>query len=239
LILVIAASFGIPRLFPQIFYKNHIQYKDYKVYSNNIIDRNIYQILDSSAIIIGNNLIDKKQDSYNVFLCNSYFLFWIHTFLGKLPVAASDLITNNIYIANVNLTKNYASNSKNLNGSKGRSVQSAIAHEQTHIILRQKLGFWKYRQLLKEANWKIEGFCEWIAFNGEPFDYNEIYSIIASGIYVKSPFCRYKIFRFVVNYLIVNKKYDFNDLIDSKDEFEYILQELINKTPNKYNITHY
>lgn len=213
----------IPRLLPQIFYKNQVQYKEYKVYSNDVIDPNIFHILDSAIVLTGNDLIPDTKFQYRVFLCNSEFLYRIHTIYWKMSTGSSDYMTNNIFIAYSNLKDNYASYYKNPEFSKKRSIQSTIAHEQTHIILRETFGLFKYINLVKNENWKIEGFCEWIAFNGIPIDYEYINSIVKSGGYKKNPFLQYQLYRFAVDYSIVNNKYSLSELMTSKDKFEEIL----------------
>lgn len=213
-----------PRLLPQVFYKNHVKYKDYKVYSNDLIDTNIYHILDSSMVLTSNDLMPKAKYKYWVFLCNSKFLYRIHTVYWTMSTGSSDYMTNNIFIAYSNLKGNYASYYKNPDYSKRRSIQSTIAHEQTHIILRETLGLFKYINLVENANWKVEGFCEWIAFNGIPIDYNYINSIVKSEEYKKNPFLQYQLYRFAVDYSIVNNKYSLSELMTSKDKFEEILE---------------
>ena len=226
LLILIAIVFfvTIPRLLPQIFYKNHVQYKDYQVYSNDVIDSNIYHILDSTIVLISNDLIANAEYKYRVFLCNSNFLYRIHTIYWKMSTGSSDFMTNNIFIAFSSLEDNYASYLRNPDVSKRRSIQSTIAHEQTHIILRETLGLSKYINLVRNSNWKIEGFCEWIAFNGIPLDCQNIHSIVKSGEYKNNPFCQYRLYRFTVDYLIVNKKYKIEELMESSDKFEEILQ---------------
>ncbi len=223
-IIAIIVFVTIPRMLPQIFYKNHVQYKEYKVYSNDVIDSNIYHILDSTKVLISNNLMPKTNFKYRVFLCNSEFIYRIHTIYWKMSTGSSDFMTNNIFIAYTNLNDNYASYYKNPESTKRRSIQSTIAHEQTHIILRETLGLINYMNLVKKSNWKIEGFCEWIAFNGIPIDYEYIHSIVESGEYLKNPFIQYRLYRFAVDYVIVNKGYGLRELMNSKDKFEDILQ---------------
>jgi hypothetical protein len=226
LIVIVIVIFAIPRLFPQLFYKNQIQYKNLTVYSNYTIDNQIYKILDSAIILINDNVSIRNTDSYKVFLCNSYFLFWFHTFLGKLPVGASDYITNNIYVANADLVRNNANSSLEKKQYHGRSIQSVIAHEQTHIMIRNNVGILAYSDLMKKANWKVEGYCEWIAFNNKPIDYKKIDTILTTSTYQKNMVDRYQIYRLVVNYLITNKNYSLDNIIESKDDFETLVEEL-------------
>lgn len=222
--IVLGLFIAIPRLLPQIFYKNHISYKDYKVFSNEKIDANIYHILDSTIVLTSNDLLPKARYSYKVFLCNSGFLYRLHTIFWKMSTGSSDYITNNIFIAYTNLADNWASYFNNPDATKRRSIQSTIAHEQTHIVLRETYGLFNYAGLVRSVNWKIEGFCEWIAFNGIPIDYKNIQKIVKSGEYINNPFQQYRLSRFAVNFLISNKNYNLKELMDSNDSIESILE---------------
>jgi len=218
---------SIPRLLPQIFYKNHISYKDYKVYSNERIDKNIYHILDSTIVLTSNNLLPEARYSYKIFLCNSGFIYRLHTIFWRMSTGSSDYITNNIFIAYSNLADNWASYLNNPDTTKRRSIQSTIAHEQTHIILRETFGLFKYAGLVRSANWKIEGFCEWIAFNEIPIDYKYIQKIVKSGEYIHNLFLKYRLYRFAVDYLIADKGYNLKELMASNDSFEDILEVVV------------
>ncbi len=216
---------GLPKIFPQLFYKKRIEVKNYTIYSNKYIDSSIVQIIDTVDILMSNKMIDKKDYIYDVYLSNSYFLFWLHTFLNKLPTGASDFVTNNIYIANANLVNNYAYNFTNNKTLKVRSVHSVIAHESVHILLRKELGFRKYRKLIKHCNWKIEGLCEWIAFNDIEINKQEIKRILESETYINNPYDRYKVYRALVDYLIREGGYNLKELMNSNDNFDDIIRK--------------
>jgi hypothetical protein len=225
-------SIGTPRIFPQIFYKNQLEYKHYHIYSNDEISSNIYTILDSTILLTNNTFITKSTHDYNVFLCNSYFLFWMHTFLGRSPSGASDFVSNNIYIANYNLKHSIVANSLLVHPLKGRDAQSVIAHEQVHIMLRDQLGLWRYRNLAIDSTWKIEGVCEWIALKDKAINYKEIFQILEAGTYRENPFHRYQIYRFVIDYLISKKNFKLMDIVNSKYEFEKLVNGLKIKQRN-------
>ncbi len=227
IILVILFSIlGVIKLYPELIYLHKFKHNNYTFYSNSPIDSIAVEVINSTNKLVLNDFLDCDQKSYDVFICNSYSLFWLHTFLGRKPSGASDMATNNIYIANVNFKKNIAFSSERNRKLKGRSIKSVIAHESTHIMLRKKFGLKKYRRLIKTENWKIEGICEWIAFNDKEINENQMLELIESQTYINNPWHRYQLYRFAVSYLIDSKGYNLDDIITCSDTFETILQEL-------------
>ncbi len=225
---ILFAIFGIIKLYPELIYLHKFKYNNYTFYSNSAIDSNAVIIINTTNKLVLNDFIDCVPNQYDVFLCNSYSLFWLHTFLGRKPSGASDMITNNIYIANADCKKNIACGSikhKQIKSNE-RSLESVIAHETTHIMLRNKLGIKNYRKLVKNENWKIEGVCEWVAFNGTEMNVNQMIELIKSKSYINNPWQTYRLYRFAVTYLIQAKGYGLEDIITYTDTFEAILQEL-------------
>jgi hypothetical protein len=217
---------GYLKVFPEILYKNKFHLDNYTIYSNNYIDSSIVYIIDTATILLENNLIDRQNHKFDVLISNSYPLFWAHTFLNKKPTGASEFVTNNIYIANGVIENNYCYNFEDKKKEiKGRSLHSVIAHESVHIIIRKELGTLKYLRILKKSNWKVEGFCEWIAFNNIPIERQIILEIIRSDSYVNNPYDRYKLYRALVDYLIRTEEYTFIDLMTSDDNFEFVINK--------------
>lgn len=216
---------GYLKIFPEVLYKNKFQVDNYTVYSNKYIDSSIVHVIDTVKILLENDLIDRKSCTFDVFISSSYLLFWAHTFLNKKPTGASEFVTNNIYIANGDIEKNHTHNFEDKKVLKGRSLHSVIAHESMHIIIRKELGTLEYLKVLKKNNWKVEGFCEYIAFNNIQIDRENMLEIIKSKFYVNNPYDRYKVYRAVVEYLICTEDYTFIDLMTSDDNFEFVLKK--------------
>lgn len=216
--------FGILKIFPRCYYRYRFQVENYTLYSNQPVDSSVIQVIGTVNMLTGNKRFNFPNYRYDIFLSNSYFLFWIHTALNKMATGASDLVTNNIYIANADIEKNSACNFQE---GRERSLHSVIAHESTHILLRKKYGLRKYRKLLKHKNWKVEGFCEWIALNDVPPDEEKIRKIVQSESYITNPFDRYITYRAAVSYLLEDESCDLDRLMASDDNFETILQECV------------
>ncbi len=235
ILIILFTILGIIKLYPELIYLHKFKHKNYTFYSNSPIDSTAVEIINMTNKLVINDFLNYKQGRYDVFICNSYSLFWLHTFLGHKPSGASDMATNNIYIANADFKRNIAFNSNKNGRLKGRSIKSVIAHESTHIILRKKIGLKKYRRLIKTENWKIEGVCEWIAFYDKEIDENQMLELIESRTYINNPWHRYKLYRFAVTYLIDTKGYSLEDIITYPDTFEKILQELNDSISTAYN----
>ena len=225
-LIILFSILGVMKLYPELIYLHEFKHDNYTFYSNSHIDSTAIEIINSTNRLISNDFLNCDTNRYDVFICNSYSLFWLHTFLGRKPSGASDMVTNNIYIANIDFKKNIVSDLGKIRKPKGRSIKSVIAHESTHIMLRKKFGLKKYRRLIKYENWKIEGVCEWIAFNDEDISEPKMLELIESQTYINNPWHRYQLYRFAVAYLIDTKGYDLEDIVACPDTFETILQEL-------------
>jgi hypothetical protein len=59
-------------------------------------------------------------------------------------------------------TANYKNNYVELNGYKWNLTQ-LLAHEMTHCLQFDKLGFWKSKPIANIPNWKWEGYAEYIS----------------------------------------------------------------------------
>lgn len=59
-------------------------------------------------------------------------------------------------------TANYKDNYVELRGYKWNASQ-LLAHEMTHCLQFNKLGFWKSKPVASIANWKWEGYAEYVA----------------------------------------------------------------------------
>ncbi|MFW6352107.1 MAG: hypothetical protein ACOC2E_06945, partial [Bacteroidota bacterium] len=217
---------GIIKLYPEWLYMHKFKYNNYTFYAGSPIDSVVVEIINSTNKLVLNDFLDCNKKRYDVFICNSYPLFWLHTFLGRKPSGASDMVTNNIYIANADFKNNIAFSSDKNGKLKGRSIKSVIAHESAHIGLREKIGLKKYKRLIKTENWKIEGVCEWVAFNDKKIDENQMLDLIKSQDYINNPWHRYRLYRFALTYLIDTKGYNLEDIVAYPETFETVLQEL-------------
>lgn len=59
-------------------------------------------------------------------------------------------------------TTNYKDNNVELNGYKWNLTQ-LLAHEMTHCLQFDKLGFWKSKPIANIPNWKWEGYAEYVS----------------------------------------------------------------------------
>jgi len=139
----------IPKILPQLFYTNKTKYKNYVIYSNDNINSSIYHILDSVIQLTNYMNLPKANEKYNVFLCNSDLLMRLGTTMLFVPTGASDFISNNIYLSHTDIKRNFATSEEG--STFGRTIQSVIAHEQTHILIREKMGKLSYFRLYMKS----------------------------------------------------------------------------------------
>ena len=157
-LVAITAAYFFIICFPQILFAHEIKHKNFKVYSSQPFDENVYKILDDAEMRLSKSTINNPEISRRVFLTNSHS---IYTFLSNKAFrsfANSVPLINNILInksdtANDLVYMNRPENNK-------RSLSGVIAHEVTHLFIREKFGNLSGLTL---PTWKIEGYCEYIA----------------------------------------------------------------------------
>lgn len=214
-----------PRAIPKLFYSYKQEYKNYTVYANSPIHHTISKTLDSSIILTNNSFLNAKAGKYQVFLVNNKWLIRLHTGRSNFW-AASDFFTNYIYITQTNVAANtgtlFAANHT-------RSLHSLIAHEQTHIMMRKKLGFWRYLSNYIDQPWRIEGICEYISLKGKPFNIQKLKESYQSGVYKQKENIgkAYMLWHFAVNELIENQHYDLFKVFDTDQSLEKILDKVL------------
>jgi hypothetical protein len=157
-LLVIVGAYFLTICFPQYLFANEIAHKNFKVYSRENLDENIYKVLDDAETRLSKSTIYDAEISRRVFLTNS------HSFYAFLSNKAFRSFANSVpVIDNILINKSDAANDLvylNRPENNKRSLSGVIAHEVTHLFIRKKLGNLSGLTL---PTWKREGYCEYIA----------------------------------------------------------------------------
>lgn len=152
--------YGLVLLFPQLFFANSIEYKNFVVFYHNE-DTNIQQlksVLDKSVELITDSDVFSGEKDQKIFLCNSFGEFALFAPRSRKSFAVTYPLTQNIFLSQSDV----GTNQINRNGSENnlRTLSGVIAHEATHVGLENRLGFFKYKLL---PTWKNEGYCDYVA----------------------------------------------------------------------------
>jgi hypothetical protein len=134
------------------------------------LDRNINAVLDKVEARLATSSINDDRVKPKVFLTNSYGLYrglslnlgW-NSFGKGYPL----LPTSNVFINKSDLASDQVFRNAPTNNS--RSLSGVIAHEVTHLLIRNRYGYW--RNVMMPA-WKKEGYAEYVA-GGSTLSYED------------------------------------------------------------------
>lgn len=207
--------------FPFLLFPYKINYKNYTVYSTQPIDTHIKDLLDISRISLSQSSISRDIPNQKIFLCESYFYAKL---LGlNMHKAFAWNRFNDIFIVKTNIREDYCIRNDVLHNT--RPLSEVICHETVHTLQRKQLGWFR---MLFTATWKIEGYAEYISkkpvYTTEQM--KKQLTILENDHSYAADYLRYTL---AVHYLFDQKKYNFNDLINSplslQDVLELILKD--------------
>jgi len=209
-------------LFPQILFANSFEYKYFKVYYHSeTIDKDaLSKILDNSLQLLERSELLQSDVKQKLFICNSYGEFTFFSPRSRKAFAVNYPLTQNIFLT----TSNIKSNSITRNDEKynKRTLSGVIAHETTHSLLENRLGFIKYKML---PSWKNEGYCDFIANESSYKTTNEKDAICNSKNESKSPSLTYFKYRMFVKYLFENEDVKFDKFLSNEYNLETLEQK--------------
>ncbi len=228
IVIILAVIFIVFILFPNLsFYRHHINYKQFNIYSDVKISDEIFDILDKVEEKLKTSEIYDPDLSFKIFISSKFKTYSIFCPSLKDAFAATYPIINNIFISKTNIENNLVH--RNANEDNERSLSSVITHEVTHKLIENEIGI---KANIKLISWKKEGYCEYISGEGTlnlKAGINKIYK----GSNSFSPAFSYLKYRILVTYLLDKKGHSFHSLIETEFDFKQLEKELQNYN-NRY-----
>src|SRR6185295_5638985 len=140
----LAAAYMLLLCYPQVLFAHQITYKNFTVYSRQPLDQNIYAVLDRVDARLATSEINNTQVRSKIFLTNSQRVYsalslyiGANSFGKGMPV----LPTNNIFINEADVAKDLVF--RKAPAYNQRSLSEVVAHEVTHLLIREKFGYVK------------------------------------------------------------------------------------------------
>lgn len=209
------AAYFLTIAFPQYLFAHEVTHKNFKVYSRQPLDENIDKVLDSAQARLAKSTLYDESKTREIFLTDSHGFYTFlsnkayHSFANSVP-SLDNILVNKSDIKNDSVFVNQE-------GINQRSLSGVIAHEVTHLFIREKFGL--RQALVSTPVWKNEGYCDYIAGDGVlTFD---------EGVrrWKENPNddARYRFFKYhqMVRYLLEDEKISIEDLFNKEfDEKE-------------------
>jgi hypothetical protein len=153
--------YGFVLCFPQVLFAYEVSHDDFKVYSREPLDPNIHAILDDVEGKLSASGIHDKDLRPRIFLFDSHRHYaWLSLYVGSNSFAKSypALPTDNIFVNKSDVARDLVFRDAEM--SRSRSLRGVLAHEVTHLLVREKFGY--FTNLTLPA-WKQEGYSEYVA----------------------------------------------------------------------------
>jgi len=209
------AAYFLTVAFPQYLFAHEVSHKNFKVYARQPLDENINKVLDSAQARLEKSTIYNENAAREIFFTGSHGFYTFlsnkayHSFANSVPLL-DNILVNKSDIKNDSVFVNQE-------GINQRSLSGVIAHEVTHLFIREKFGL--RQALVSTPVWKNEGYCDYIAGDGVlTFD---------EGVrrWKENPNddARYRFFKYhqMVRYLLEDEKISIEDLFNKEfDEKE-------------------
>ena len=160
-VLLFVLSLAIIILYPQPLFANKLEYKQFKVYSNEKISGEITLILNSALSIVKRSELYDPAYKVDLFLgYNTFFNEIDDKVFGQGPTAKA--IDNNlIFKVKVDVSKNLVYTTFHKSCEQG--FVYVIAHEMLHCLQAHKYGILKFNPFKHPKMWKLEGYPEYVA----------------------------------------------------------------------------
>ena len=144
--------------FPRPLFAYTANYERFTIYSREPIDPGIERVLDGAETRLRTSPIYDGEISRRIYLTNGFGIYALLSNKAYKSFANSVPFINNVIIDKSNVAADLVFVNRPINNS--RSLSGVVAHEITHLFIRQRYG--TVRAILMPT-WKNEGYCEYVA----------------------------------------------------------------------------
>ena len=227
-------------LYPQPLFAHKVEYKQFKVYSNDKIGDEIKPILDTARSIVEKSELYDSAFKVDIFLAYNTFFNKVDDKVFGLGPSARAIDNNLVIKVKIDIDKDLAYATFHKPCQPGFAY--LIAHEMVHCLQAHKYGIWKFNPLRHPEMWKLEGYPEYIARQKSS---NSNYSLkkeierfiefkrkqIGIWVAVEEGGCEFPEFyykgRLMTEYLINVKQLTYAQILKDKRSEEEVYEEMI------------
>lgn len=240
--LLIGALLLVIILNPILTYANKTEHNNYNVYHNNPVGNFFLAELNQATTLLKTSEFYNPNLKFDVCLNDgSSYPTLIQKIRGQ---AFAWGFYNKVVLQGA---ADYENNTVLLNGYKW-NLSQLIAHELTHCLQFDKLGFWKSNPIAKIPNWKWEGYAEYIARQAD--DQKDLLKNIARLIFADKTDCNsweitladktisprgYYNYWILIQYCMDIKKMNYQQILADTLHEESVKQEMMNWYGKNHN----
>jgi len=208
-------------IFPQVIFPYSIEKHNIRIYSFQPLAPEAEARLDEIHTRLSRCELYDSRVGGRLFVCNDPGIYRLFVpFHGEM-YAVSRPVFGHVFIARAEVETN-RTGSPDIETSK-RTFVSVAAHELTHMLIYDHLGFWGNFGLKR---WVAEGYCEYVSGN---YNYPELAGInnLIKGRSIDDPNFDYFTWETMVMYMIEVKGLDFDEILDIQDDYDGIKNETV------------
>ena len=215
-LLVLYASLHV---FPQVLFAHSVTVDGITIYSRTPLPAEAGACAARAAGLVRQSELAVRGRREKIFVCNSKWMFRLFDPAAD-GFAFSVPITNHVFIASADFASDVSQ--RYAPDYNKRTLSSVIAHEITHGLIRNRLGWLRGVRL---AEWVNEGYCDFVAQEGS-FPEAEGLRLVEAGQEHPSPSFQYFKFRQMVRHLVETKHLSFSQIVDRSSEFAVVEEEV-------------
>jgi len=209
-VLSLAVAYVLLLSYPQLLFAHEVSYKNFTVYSREPLDQSVYPLLDKVELRLATSPLNTPEVKPKIFLTNSQTLYSMaslyiggNSFGKGLPL----LPTSNVFINETDVGQDLVFRKAPANNK--RSLSGVVAHEVTHLLIRNKFGYVKNVSM---PAWKKEGYCEYVS-GGSTLDYETGVKLWKANPKNDTGYQYFKYYM-LVKYLLETEKLSVEDLFN-------------------------
>lgn len=155
---VILFAYLLLLYFPQPLFAYSMKYEAFDVHSREPIGAGIADVLNRAEARLKTSPLYDAEVKRPIYLTNGFGMYALLSHKAYNSFGNSVPFITNVFINKADIASDRVFMNRAKNNS--RSLSGVIAHEITHIFIRQRYGT---LTSMLQPNWKNEGYCEYIA----------------------------------------------------------------------------
>jgi len=208
-------------LFPQMIFPHHVEKHNIRIYSFDPLSPEADGRLDEICATLRKSQLYDPDVNGRIFICNNMGVYRLFApFSGEMYAVARPM-TGQVIIARGEVATNRTGTTDILTGR--RKLTEVVAHEMTHLLIYNHLGFWGNMVL---DRWVSEGYCEFVSGN---YNYPELAGIkhLISGRKIDDTNFDYFTWETMIMYLIEVKGLSFDEIRVIEDDYDRVKSETV------------
>ncbi len=220
-IIIIVLAIYLLAIFISFIRLDNTKFDKITFYHHGVDSEQLADLHDRVLRLVETSKLYDEELSYKVILTKSFaeFTLWVpiyrRAFGGSLPIFNINVVAPSLIKEN-KVTRNSAKNNR-------RKLDSTIAHEIIHVLIRKKYGTIKS---LFFSKWKVEGYADYITMDSSFGEEAGVELFCAAKKHDSSSFKYFK-YRKYITYLM-NEGNSFDEIIEKDFELSEVEQKIRN-----------